>query len=56
MRESNVFNMASRMTDVENNKRTYDTAFKKFFRRKRVLAAIILNIIPDFDGIGKHVI
>ena len=39
-------------TDVvksAGNSRSYDSAFKKFFSRKRVLAAIILNIVPEFE-------
>lgn len=36
---------------VSDNKRTYDTAFKNFFKRKEVLAIIIKEIVPEFKNV-----
>lgn len=32
------------------NNLTFDTAFKKVFRRKDVLAGILINVVPEFKG------
>lgn len=38
-------------SDVKENKKTYDKYFKKFFKRRSVLAAILKDIVEEYRGL-----
>ena len=41
----------SKEEKYKENSAAYDAAFKRIFSRKRILAAILLNIIPEYKGL-----
>lgn len=36
------------------NTRMFDSAFKRFFRRKAILAVILKGIVPEFESMEPH--
>lgn len=54
--ESNVERITNQSLEVKSNRMAYDSAFKKFFRRKEVLAIILREIVDEFKGMDLEAV